>query len=214
MRSYIFLLLIATWFFSAKAQAVNCNKRARFLDIPGKVYEEEQNIRTLDLIDKYNEIIENSESEKTVIFHFFIDETNSSNRKAEDFMRLLKDSLSLLKTNIEVIFKIQRTKGSVFLNHGENKYSIIHLNALVYSKDLTVLNELFGKGKSARIDTTSNRIKKFNHEFIPIYKAADDSQDYLYLFRVKLLGKGFACNPNEDKEIASMLSLIYKKKCK
>ena len=214
MRSYIFLLLIATWFFSAKAQAVNCNKRARFLDIPGKVYEEEQNIRTLDLIDKYNEIIEKSESEKTVIFHFFIDETNSSNRKAEDFMRLLKDSLGSLKTNIEVIFNLQRTIGSVFLNHSENIYSIIHLNALVYSKDLTVLNELFEKGKSARIDTTSNRIKKFNHEFIPIYKVADDSQAYLYLFRVKLLGKGFACNPNEDKEIASMLSLIYKKKCK
>lgn len=214
MKSYICLSLIVSWFFSSVAQTVLCNKRARFLDIPGKVYEEEQNIRTLDLIDKYNEIIENSESEKTVIFHFFIDETNSSNRKAEDFMRLLKDSLGLSKTNIEVIFKIQRTKGSVFLNHGENKYSIIHLSALVYSKDLTVLNELFGKGKNTRIDTTSNRIKKFNHEFIPIYTVADDSQDYLYLFRVKLLGKGFACNPNEDKEIASMLSLIYKKKCK
>jgi hypothetical protein len=126
-------------------------------------------------------------------------------------MKLLKDSLAKLKTDIEVIFRIQRTTGNLFLNKGEHKFSLVGMNALVFSTDSLVLKELFGYGKKSRIDTTSSSVKRFNHEFLPVFNEPDSKQGYLFLIRTRTNGRGFACNPEEDKEIAALLKLIYKK---
>jgi hypothetical protein len=168
----------------------------------------------LDLMELYSDILANRPSERKVLFHFFIDELSPARKSAEQFMKLLKDSLAKLKTDIEVIFRIQRTTGNLFLNKGEHKFSLVGMNALVFSTDSLVLKELFGYGKKSRIDTTSSSVKRFNHEFLPVFNEPDSNQGYLFLFRTRTTGRGFACNPEEDKEIASLLKLIYKKNCK
>lgn len=185
-----------------------------FNQIPGKVYTDGQNLMVLDMMELYSDLMSNSAPENAVLFHFFIDENSSLKKKAEDFMKVLKDSLAKLKTDIQVVFRIQKTMGTLFLNESEHKYPILGMNALVYSKDSILLRNLFGSGNKARIDTTNSKVRKFNHEFIPIHAESASNLGYLFLFRTKLKGVGFACNPNEDKEIASMLKLIYKKKCK
>ncbi|NBV09581.1 MAG: hypothetical protein EBS09_10815 [Flavobacteriia bacterium] len=168
----------------------------------------------LDLMALYSDILANRSSEGNVLFHFFIDEFSPSKKSAEHFMKLLKDSLANLKTDIEVVFRIQKTTGNLYLNQGEHKYSLVGMNALVYSTDSLVLKELFGHGKKSRIDTTSSSVKRFNHEFLPVFNEPDSNQGYLFLFRTRTNGRGFACNPEEDKEIAALLKLIYKKNCK
>jgi len=55
-------------------------------------------------------------------------------------------------------------------------------------------------------------LKKFNHEFIPIKSVNNSSEDYLYLFRAKLVGKSFACDPNEDKDIIKYFVNVYNTK--
>ena len=100
---------------------------------------------------------------------------------------------------------------AAIINDG-GKSSAIHLNALIYSNDLNLLDELFGEGKQSRIDTSTTKLKKFNHEFIPIKSINKDNTDFLFSFRAKLKGKGFSCDPNEDLEIISHLKKIYLKK--
>lgn len=173
-------------------------------------YPEEYNIRTVDFMANDRESLTTSKTNKVVVFHFYFDETNKFHNTAESYLKLLKDSLSRLSTDIEIQVKIQKTKGSIFIKKGENAWSIIHLNALVYSNDKQLLDELFGIG--GRIDTTTTRTKSFNHEFIPIQSLDSTYQDCLYLFRAKIIGKSFACDPNEDKDIIKYFKKVYAEK--
>jgi hypothetical protein len=150
-------------------------------------------------------------NKRSVIIQFYFDETNKFHKTVEEFRTLLRDSLKL-PTDINIIYKFQKTKGSVFINNGTEKLSIIHLNALIYSMDSDLLKELFGKGKLSRIDTTSSKLKNFTHEFIPFNKISDDDSGYLFLYRGKLIGKGFACDPNEDVDIVGTFKKIYDRK--
>lgn len=214
MRLFLLILILLINISSIVSQSNRCSLVPVYTQIPGKVYLEDQNLMALDLMELYSDILANRPSERKVLFHFFIDELSPARKSAEQFMKLLKDSLAKLKTDIEVIFRIQRTTGNLFLNKGEHKFSLVGMNALVFSTDSLVLKELFGYGKKSRIDTTSSSVKRFNHEFLPVFNEPDSNQGYLFLFRTRTTGRGFACNPEEDKEIASLLKLIYKKNCK
>jgi hypothetical protein len=157
--------------------------------------------------------IDHRTAKKKVIFDFFLDESSDISSSAEKFVQLLKDSLGKRRSSIEVTIRTRKTNGIVFINRGESKYSLNNLSALVYSRDAKVLKELFGNS-SAKIDTTSTKLRTFNHELVPIYDEVNETEGYLYLFRTKIVGRGFACNKNEDKEMTAILKLIYKKECK
>lgn len=214
MRSFLVLLFSIIKIASVLAQSNRCSLVPAYTQIPGKVYLEDQNLIALDLMELYSDILANRPAERKVLFHFFIDEVSPAKKSADNFMKLLKDTLAKLKTDIEIVFRVQKTTGNLYLNQGEHKYPIVGMNALVYSTDSLLLKELFGYGKKSRIDTTSSSVKRFNHEFLPVFNEPDSNQGYLFLFRTRTNGRGFACNPEEDKEIASLLKLIYKKKCK
>jgi len=214
VRFLVFVILSAITYIRAVSQSTHCSYPPMFNQIPTKVLAYGQNLMALDMMYFYSDLLIKSAPKNAVLFHFFIDENSSLKKKAEDFVQVLKDSLSKAKTDIQVVFRVQKTTGTLFLNQGQNKYPIIGMNALVYSKDSLLLRSLFGSGNKARIDTTNSKVRKFNHEFIPIQLVSGSNLGYLFLFRTRLIGAGFACNPNEDKEIASILKLIYKKKCK
>lgn len=212
-RVYLFGSMVGLLFLCTNAQSF----KPIFLEIPKITYHDQQNILVLNAIEEYDQVINDSIGKNTVLFNFLVEEKDQSTQKSEAFIKLLKDSLSSLKSSWKVYFKIQPIRGNVYLNAGEAKVSMVHLNAMVYSKDKTLLKNLFGKGKYSKIDTTSNRMKKFNHEFIPFYDVTEEVEGVtfnkdLFVFRNKKFGRGYACIPNEDKDIASMLTLIYKKK--
>ncbi len=196
----------------SQSHTESCRMNPSFIPLVKKTLSESFNIPTADYVDNYKEIIKDSKSNRSVVFHFFFDETNKFHKTAEDYISLLKDSLGALKTDIQVHFKVQKTQGSIFFNDGENKQAIIHLNALVYSSDIDVIKDLFGKGKEVRIDTSSTNLKKFTHEFFSFETVKSEESGYLYLFRAKLIGKGFACDPSEDMNIIGILKNIYNKK--
>lgn len=212
-KSFRLLLVfyVSTSLSTLFAQFEPCNMQSSFKPVRNKTLSEDYNIPTLDFIDEYKELIKESKSSRSVVFNFFFDETNKFNKTAEQYLELLKDSLQTLRSDIDVIFKIQNTKGSIFLNDGENKYSVIHLNALIYSNYEGLIKELFGKGKEVRIDTVSTNVKKFTHEFLKIESVHSEELGYLYLFHGKLTGKGFACDPKEDLSIVAILKKIYNK---
>jgi len=82
-----------------------------FIPLVKKTLSESFNIPTADYVDNYKEIIKDSKSNRSVVFHFFFDETNKFHKTAEDYISLLKDSLGALKTDIQVHFKVQKTQG-------------------------------------------------------------------------------------------------------
>lgn len=207
----LLVFFVSTSFSTLFAQLEPCNMKSNFMSVKNKTLSEDYNIPTLNFIDEYKELIKESESSRSVVFNFFFDETNKFNKTAEQYLELLKDSLQALKSDIDVIFKIKNTKGSIFLNDGGNKFSVIHLNALIYANDEGLIKELFGKGKDVRIDTVSTNVKKFTHEFLKIESVHSEEMGYLYLFRGKLTGKGFACDPKEDLNIIAILKKIYNK---
>jgi hypothetical protein len=190
--------------------STNCAIKPKIELLDNKSYPEGYNIRAVDLMANDRESLQSTKTNKVVIFHFYFDETNKFHNTAESYLKLLKDSLSSLSTDIEIQIKIQKTKGSIFIKNGKNTLSVIHLNALVYSNDQQTLNELFGIG--GRIDTTTTRTKAFNHEFLSIQNMDSTNQDLLYLFRAKILGKSFACDPNEDKDILKYFKKVYAEK--
>jgi len=205
-----FWILFAFWSGNILAQKPMCEISPKFTLMNG-TYDLDHNISLSGLIDDDRDLLKDSKNSRFVVFHFFFDEENISKKTAENFLQLLKDSLQSLSTDIEVHFKIKKTKGNIIINDG-GKSSAIHLNALIYSNDLNLLDELFGEGKQSRIDTSTTKLKKFNHEFIPIKSINKDNTDFLFSFRAKLKGKGFSCDPNEDLEIISHLKKIYLKK--
>ena len=206
-----FWILFAFWSGNILAQKPMCEISPKFTLMNG-TYDIDHNISLSGLIDDDRDLLKDSKNSRFVVFHFFFDEENISKKTAENFLQLLKDSLQSLSTDIDVHFKIKKTKGTIFINDARDKSSAIHLNALIYSNDLNLLDELFGKGKQSRIDTSTTKKKVFNHEFIPIKSINKKNTDFLFLFRAKLKGKGFSCDPNEDLEIISHLKKIYLKK--
>ena len=206
-----FWILFAFWFGNILAQKPICEIKPKFTLING-TYDLDHNIYFPDLIESDRDLLKDSKNSRFLVFHFFFNDENISKKTAENFLQLLKDSLQSLSTDIEVHFKIKKTKGTIFINDDSEKSSAIHLNALIYSNDLNLLDELFGKGKQSRIDTSTTKKKVFNHEFIPIKSINKKNTDFLFLFRAKLKGKGFSCDPNEDLEIISLLKNIYLKK--
>ena len=214
MKKFILTFIVAisfTNFFFAQRNPDFCSTKSSFDKINARVYQEDNSIQVLDLIDNFKDIIKSKEHPKTIIVQFFFDETNKFNKTVEDFRQFLKDSLKM-PTDINIIYKFQKTRGSVFINNGLDKNSIIHLNALIYSKDPLILKDIFGNGKYSRIDTTSTRLKNFTHEFVSLDKVSNEEQGYLFLYRGKLIGKGFACDPNEDVDILGTFKSIYEKK--
>jgi len=214
MNKFIFSFFVTVTFtnlFFGQTGQDDCSIKSTFDKINKNVYKEDYTVSILDLIDNFKDKIQSEEHPRSVIVQFFFDETNKFNKTVEDFRNFLKDSLSN-PTDINIIFKFQKTRGSVFIENGVDKNSIIHLNALVYAKDHLILKELFGRGKNSRIDTTSTKLKNFTHEFVAFDKVSDEDQGYLFLYRGKLIGKGFACDPDEDIDILGTFKNIYKKK--
>jgi len=212
IRTILFVLIYTTMYTISHGQIETCHINPSFVPFVKKTLSEGFNIPTADYVDNYKEIIKDSKSNRSVVFHFFFDETNKFHKTAEDFISLLKDSLGSLKTDIQIHFKVQKTQGSIFFNDGDDKQAIIHLNALVYSSDIDVIKDLFGKGKEVRIDTSSTNLKKFTHEFFSFETVKSEESGFLYLFRAKLTGKGFACDPKEDMNIIGILKNIYNRK--
>lgn len=206
---FTFLSLLRNSMFIAQ-DLTTCSIKPNIQLLKNETHPEEHNIRTVDFMANDRESLTTSKTNKVVVFHFYFDETNKFHNTAESYLKLLKDSLSRLSTDIEIQVKIQKTKGSIFIKKGEKSWSIIHLNALVYSNDKQTIDELFGIG--GRIDTTTTRTKSFNHEFIPIQSLDSTYQDCLYLFRAKIIGKSFACDPNEDKDIIKYFKKVYAEK--
>jgi len=214
MNKFIFSFVVTVIFtnlFFGQTRQDDCSIKSTFEKINDKVYYEDQKMSVLDLIDNFKDKIQSQEHPRSVIVQFFFDETNKFNKTVEDFRNFLKDSLSS-PTDLKIIYKFQKTRGSAFINNGSDQISVVHLNALVYSKDPLILKELFGKGKNSRIDTTSTKLKNFTHEFLAFDKVSDEDQGYLFLYRGKLIGKGFACDPDEDIDILGTFKNIYKKK--
>jgi hypothetical protein len=203
--------IVMCLFGALHAQKSPCKIKPKFELSSKKAYQEDYNLRLLDIIEEDKDYAGKSEYSRVLIFHYYFDETNKFHKTAEDYLDLLKDSLKSLTTDIEVVFKVQKIRGSIFVNDGNEHISSFHLNALVYSNDLNLLNEIFGAGKKSRIDTTSTSLKKFAHEFVPINSINKSNEDYLFLFRAKLHEKGFSCDPNEDKDIIAYLKKIYNK---
>ena len=212
IRTCLFVFIYTLMYTLSHGQSEPCRINPSFIPLVKKTLSENFNIPTADYVDNYKEILKDSKTKRSVVFHFFFDETNKFHKTAEDYISLLKDSIGNLKTDIQVHFKVQKTQGSIFFNDGENKQSIIHLNALVYSSDIDVIKDLFGKGKEVRIDTSSTNLKKFTHEFFSFETVKSEESGFLYLFRAKLVGKGFACDPSEDMNIIGILKNIYNKK--
>ncbi len=212
MNSKFILVLFLTFLINTLfSQTENCSFKSTFKQPPGRILDEDYKIQILELIESYKDEYLSEANKRTLIIHFYFDETNKFHKTVDQFRSLLKDSLKL-PTDINIIYKFQKTRGSVFINNGTDQLSVIHLNALIYSKDQNLLKELFGNGKSSRIDTTSTKLKSFSHEFVPFTKVSDEENGYLFLYRGKLVGKGFACDPNEDVDIVNTFKKIYEKK--
>jgi hypothetical protein len=211
MKNLRHITLLGLMFFSMLLFAQNspCKIKPSFKTIPNKALAEGFTVPTLDYVDNYKEILKEAGTSRAVVFHFFFDEKNKFQKTAGDFVTFLKDSLSGLKTDISINFKVQKTQGSIFFKDGNTTQSIIHLNALVYATDKALLNELFGKGKNVRIDTVSSATRKFTHEFVELKSVNNRENGNMFLFRAKLTGKGFACDPKEDVNILAILKKIY-----
>lgn len=206
--NFFFFLTFLNYHLGQKS---NCYIDSRFDSIQNSVYNEDQNISALDIIENCNEDVKLIIGKRTLVVEFFFDETNKFHKTVNQFKSMLRDSLHI-PTDIQIIYKFQRTKGSVFINNGTDKISIIHLNALIFSKDSSLMHELFGNGKLSRIDTTTTKLRNFTHEFVSIDKVSNQEIGYLYLFRGKIVGKGFACDPNEDLNIIDIFKRVYNHK--
>lgn len=211
MKNLHHLILLGLMFSSMLLFAQNspCKIKPSFKSVPNKALAEGFTVPTLDYVDNYKEILKEAGTSRAVVFHFFFDENNKFHKTADDFVTFLKDSLSGLKTDISINFKVQKTQGSIFFKDGNATQSIIHLNALVYATDKALLNELFGKGKNVRIDTVSSATRKFTHEFVELKSVNNSENGNMFLFRAKLTGKGFACDPKEDVNILAILKKMY-----
>lgn len=206
----VILLFFLFCIKSIYAQKEICNVDSKYTLIPPKSFTEDYKLNELNVMDKNNEELSKYENQRTLIIQFYFDRTNKFNKSVEEFKTLLSESLPK-KTDINIVYKFQKIEGSIFVKNGKENLSIIHLNALFYAKDKSLLNEIFGKGKDSRIDTTSTRLKNFTHEFVPFSNSSDEL-GYLFLYRGKSTGKGFACDPNEDADILGTLKLIYDEK--
>jgi len=216
MTSKFNLLLIAIYFCILSSslgfsQTELCKIKPNFKPVEKKTLPSGFTIPTADYLYNYKQFIKEAKTSRVVVFNFFFDETNKFHKTAEDYLSYLKDSLGNLGTDIQMEFKVQKTQGSIFFDDKDKKLALIHLNALVYASDINVIKDLFGKGKEVRIDTSTSRTKAVTHEFVEIKSINSDATGYLYLFRAKLSGKGFACDPREDANILGMLSKIYNK---
>lgn len=185
-----------------------CGFKSTFKNPPGLVFNEDQTISYLNFMEINKAEVQKEGHSRTLIVQFFFDENNKFKKIAQDFHKLLQTNLSQ-PLDVNIIYKFQKTKGSTFISNGTDKFSIIHLNALFYATDSLLLNDLFGSGKLSRIDTTSTKLKNFTHEFVPISKFSSSELGHLFLFRGKLTGKGFACDPNEDMNIMGILKNAY-----
>jgi hypothetical protein len=192
--------------FSQKTAVV----RPFFSPLPGRVYSENYSLSATNLIEKYEKILSEDINNKGLVVHFFFDVTNGLGKKAEDYQRLLKESFKSAVPGIRMNFMLQGTEGSVFLNNGKENPSIFHLNALMYASDTSVFSELFLRGSNSRIDTSSTQLRDFRYEFVPVMEFPGTEEKKLFLFRPKLTGKGYACNPNQDEEIVGIFKNIYK----
>jgi hypothetical protein len=206
----VILLFFLFCIKSIYAQKEICNVDSKYTLIPPKSFTEDYKLNELNVMDKNNEELSKYENQRTLIIQFYFDRTNKFNKSVEEFKTLLSESLPK-KTDINIVYKFQKIEGSIFVKNGKENLSIIHLNALFYAKDKSLLNEIFGKGKDSRIDTTSTRLKNFTHEFVPFSNSSDEL-GYLFLYRGKSTGKGFACDPNEDVDILGTLKNIYDEK--
>jgi hypothetical protein len=215
-----FIVIILLFIFSVQAiyaqiddlrgSSEKCRIKSVFNKTDTKVFEEDHKLSAFTFMEDKKDVIKEA-NPRTLIVQFYFDKTNKFHKTVDEFKSLLKDSLAQ-PTDINIIYMFQQIKGSIFIDKGPDKLSIIHLNALFYSKDKSLLDEIFGKGKSSRIDTTSSRLKNFTHEFVPFSEASDNESGYLFLYRGKSVGKGFACDPNEDVDILGTLKSLYNEK--
>ena len=211
LHKLFFVNLLICLLFMNVGYTQDCKIKSTFKNPLGRVFEEDYKLPYLDLMESNKAEVQLTGNSGTLIVQFFFDETNKFKKSVDQFKKMLRDTFQV-PSDINIIYKFQKTNGSIFINNGTDKFSIIHLNALFYSTDSLLLKELFGNGKLSRIDTTSTKLKKFTHEFIPISNKNDSELGRLYLFRAKLIGKGFACDPNEDLNILGIMKNIYHKK--
>jgi 4-hydroxyphenylpyruvate dioxygenase-like putative hemolysin len=183
-----------------------------FYNLPGRIYPIDYNISAVNEVDHLNEILKKDSLNNGVVFYFFFDENNAYKKKTEDFNNLLKENLKNCVADFRLHFKLHKTEGTIFLNYLNNKNSINHLNALVYSNNANLLKKLFGNGVRSLIDTTTTAVKKFEFEFCPVRINTNESS-FLYLFRSKLQAS-HACNPEQDAEIVAILKKIFHAKPK
>lgn len=207
MKSFTIFLLAA--FIPLLSQGL----KPLFYAIPGRIYPIDYNLSALNETSNLGDILNNDGLHKGLVFCFFCEEHNVSNQNTEDFNLLLKETLKNCATDFRLHIKMHKTEGTVFLNNQDLKLPITHLNALVFSNDSLLLQKVFGKGPSSRIDTTTSRTRQFNFEFHPIRLNASGNS-FLYLFRSKINKSSTACNPNLDIEIARILKNIYNTKSK
>jgi hypothetical protein len=184
-----------------------------FYSLPGRVYPVDYNLSAINESANLGDLLKNDNLHKGLVFYFFCEEQNISNKRPEDFYMLLKETLKNCTTDFRVHIKMHKTEGTVFINNQDLKLPITHLNALVFSNDSLLLQKVFGKGPLSKIDTTTSRTRQFNFEFYPIRLNASENS-FLYLFRSKLNKTSAACNPNLDIEIAAILKNIYNTKSK
>ncbi len=184
-----------------------------FYSLPGRIYPIDYNLSALNESASLGELLKNDSLHKGLVFYFFCEEHNTSNKRPEDFNTLLKETLKNCTTDFRLHIKIHKTEGTVFINNRNLKLPITDLNALVFSNDSLIVQKVFGKGPLSKIDTTTSRTRVFNFEFYPVRLNASENS-FLYLFRPKTNKISAACNPNLDNEIALMLKKIYYTKSK
>ena len=211
MSNWFLIVLLMLFIPKGFNQTSKKNLKPLFYPIPGKIYPVDFNLSVLDEIESMEHLLKEDSLNKGVVFYFFYDEQKLSRKKADEFMQLLKDSLSRFSSDFRLHFQVHRTAGTIFINNGEKKYPLTHLNALVYSNDQETLKTLFLNGAKSRIDTTVTKLKKFNFQFEQIMITSEVDFEHLYLFHSKTNTKGAACNPDEDLEISSILKRIYMK---
>jgi hypothetical protein len=166
MQKSIILILFIFCIKSSYAQKEICNVESKYTKSKTGPFKEEYNLRLLEVMENNLEEFKKAENPRTLIVQFYFDRTNKFKKTVEEFINLLKESLPK-KTDIKIIYKFQEIEGTIFLHNEKEILPIIHLNALFYAKDKSLLNEIFGKNKNSRIDTTTNKKKNFTHEFFP-----------------------------------------------
>jgi hypothetical protein len=211
----LFVLIVFNY---AHSQYNVCSIEPKFENISKKQLKNAYILNKLDLFDEYNKVLSNFNNSRSLIIEFYFSEESNSKQKEiisknlTEFRKLLLDSLKSSRTDIDVTFMFRKMELQAFIGNSLKNENdpIYHFNALIYSKDKLLLEEIFGLGSKSRIDTTSLKNKKtFNFKFELISDAKNSNDGYLYLFCKK--DKVSACNPNEDLDILKIFSKIFNK---